>query len=86
MCAASGRQTPAVLVDHKTPPRLKEAKASGDPAQLAEAWRLFWARDNWQSLCMHCHSSVKQRLENSGRLAGCDAGGRPLDPRHHWNR
>lgn len=39
----------ATVVDHKKPHR-------GDPA-------VFWDRSNWQSLCDHCHSSRKQRLE-----------------------
>ncbi|MDT3720337.1 HNH endonuclease [Pseudomonas oryzihabitans] len=86
MCSGPERPVLAQVVDHKQAPRLKEAKASGDPAQLAEAWRLFWSRDNWQSLCTFCHNSTKQRLEKSGRLVGCDVSGVPLDPRHHWNR
>ncbi|MGV6473494.1 HNH endonuclease [Azotobacter vinelandii] len=86
MCSTEARPVPASVVDHKQPPRLAEAKASGDPVRIAEAWRLFWSRDNWQSLCKHCHDSIKQRLEKSGRLAGCGPDGRPLDPRHHWNR
>lgn len=86
MCSAAERPVAAEIVDHKTPPRLKDAKASGDAQRIAEAWRLFWSRDNWWSLCKHCHDSVKQRLEKSGRLLGCGADGRPLDPNHHWNR
>ncbi|MCQ4257463.1 HNH endonuclease signature motif containing protein [Stutzerimonas stutzeri] len=86
MCSTNTRPVLALIVDHVIAPRLKEAKASGDAEQLARAWKLFWSRDNWQSLCKHCHDSVKQRLEKSGRLAGCDSTGRPLDPRHHWHR
>ncbi len=74
------------MVDHIVAPRLHEAKESGDPVRIAEAQRLFWSRKNWQPLCKHCHDSVKQRLEKSGRVAGCDASGRPLDPNHPWNR
>ena len=40
---------PATIVDHKTPHK-------GD-------MRLFWDRKNWQPLCVHCHSSSKQREE-----------------------
>ncbi|MCG2586507.1 HNH endonuclease signature motif containing protein [Massilia sp. TS11] len=42
----------ASVVDHKVAHR-------GD-------MKLFWDRDNWQSLCPSCHSSVKQRMEKSG--------------------
>lgn len=84
--AKQGRSEPAVVVDHIVAPRLHEAKESGDPVRIAEAQRLFWSRKNWQPLCKHCHDSVKQRLEKSGRVAGCDASGRPLDPNHPWNR
>ncbi|MCY1313575.1 hypothetical protein D9M70_641120 [compost metagenome] len=86
MCSKDESPVAAVIVDHRILPRLRDAKASGDPERIAEAWRLFWSRDNWQSLCKLCHDSTKQRLEKSGRLAGCSADGRPLDPRHHWNR
>lgn len=81
-----GERVEASVVDHKEPPRLGAAKASGDPERIAAAWQVFWDRDNWQSLCKHCHDSIKQRLEKSGRIAGCDASGVPLDPRHHWHR
>jgi len=47
---------------------------------------LFWDRDNWQSLCKSCHDGFKQRLEKSGRVAGCDVNGVPVDPHHHWRR
>ncbi|QEY75782.1 HNH endonuclease [Pseudomonas denitrificans (nom. rej.)] len=86
MCSTDHRPVAAVVVDHKVAPKLGEAKASGDRDRIANAWRLFWDRDNWQSLCKFCHDSTKQRLERSGRLAGCSTDGRPLDPRHHWNR
>lgn len=71
-CQQAGINKPANVVDHIQPHR-------GDMT-------LFWDRTNWQSLCTNCHSSYKQRLEKSGREAGCDVSGRPLDPRHHWNR
>ncbi|PKI19397.1 HNH endonuclease [Pseudomonas monteilii] len=71
-CLQSGLSKPANVVDHIQPHR-------GDMT-------LFWDRTNWQSLCTNCHSSYKQRLEKSGRELGCDVSGRPLDPRHHWNR
>ncbi|KSL03910.1 HNH endonuclease [Pseudomonas aeruginosa] len=85
-CQREGKAVGAVVVDHRIPHRLSEAKASGDAERIATAWRLFWDRSNWQPLCKLCHDSVKQRLEKSGRQAGCSADGVPLDPRHHWNR
>lgn len=85
-CQKAGRPVRASVVDHIKPPRLGEAKLSGEAERIAAAWRLFWDRSNWQSLCENCHSSTKQRLEKSGRLIGCDASGMPADPRHHWNR
>lgn len=85
-CQAKGLMVAATVVDHKTAHRLGEAKLSGDPERIAAAWRLFWDRSNWQSLCKPCHDSTKQRMEKSGRVAGCDASGLPADPRHHWNR
>ena len=84
-CQAKGLVVAASIVDHKTPHRLGDAKLSGDPARIAAAWRLFWDRANWQSLCKPCHDSTKQRMEKGGRL-GCSDSGLPLDPRHHWNR
>ena len=89
LCAEHHRQglvVAAAVVDHIVAPKLREARESGDSERLAEAQRMFWSRSNWQPLCKHCHDSVKQRAEKSGRVAGCDASGRPLDPRHPWNR
>lgn len=86
MCSTHERPVPATVVDHIDPPRLGEAKESGDPLRIKAAWKLFWQRANWQSLCKTCHDSAKQRLEKSGRVAGCTPDGRPLDPKHHWNR
>lgn len=81
-----GECVAAQVVDHIKPPRLKEAKDSGDAERITAAQALFWDRTNWQSLCKACHDSVKQRFEKSGRVAGCDALGRPIDAGHHWNR
>lgn len=67
-----GRVVEATVVDHKVPHR-------GD-------LKLFWDRKNWQSLCAPCHDVHKQRLEKSGRVAGCGLDGLPLDPNHHWRR
>lgn len=67
-----GLVVPATVVDHIVP-------HGGD-------MKLFWDRNNWQGLCKECHDSWKQRLEKTGREAGCDVTGLPLDPNHHWNK
>ncbi|WP_166359297.1 HNH endonuclease [Pseudomonas akapageensis] len=86
MCSTDQRPVAAIIVDHKTAPKLKDAKDSGDAARIKAAWKLFWDPNNWQSLCKFCHDSTKQRMEKSGRVIGCTADGLPLDPNHHWNR
>lgn len=40
----------------------------------------------FQTLCPDDHDIVKQQLEVRGYIAGCDLGGRPIDPLHPWNR
>lgn len=67
-----GQVVAATIVDHIVPHR-------GD-------MKLFWDRNNWQSLCKICHDSWKQRLEKSGIDSGCDLTGKPTDINHHWNR
>jgi 5-methylcytosine-specific restriction protein A len=49
-CEREGRVAAATVVDHKTPHR-------GDMA-------LFWDERNWQSLCVHHHSSDAQKKDN----------------------
>lgn len=71
-CQQLGRTTAASVVDHIIPHRNDKA--------------LFWDKNNWQSLCKHCHDSYKQRLEKSGTVQGCDLDGVPIDPNHHWNK
>lgn len=51
-CERKGIIEEATVVDHIRPHR-------GDK-------KLFWDRNNWQSLCGRCHSSVKQREEHRG--------------------
>lgn len=51
-CEREGRVTLATVVDHIEPHH-------GDP-------NLFWDSDNHQSLCAHCHDSVKKKIENKG--------------------
>ena len=65
-----GLTVAAVVVDHKVPHR-------GN-------MKLFCDKNNWQSLCKHCHDSHKQRLERSGVVVGCGLNGMPLDDKHHW--
>ncbi|AJO76485.1 HNH endonuclease [Pseudomonas sp. MRSN 12121] len=48
-CERAGRVAAGVVVDHKVAHR-------GD-------MDLFWDRSNWQTLCKHCHDSVKQAEE-----------------------
>ena len=71
-CEQIGRLTAASVVDHIVPHR-------GD-------MELFWNMDNHQPLCKSCHDSVKRREEATGKRPGCDAGGNPVDPNHHWNK
>ena len=72
MCKASGRLTPATIVDHIIPHK-------GDEA-------LFYDRANLQSLDKQCHDSAKQRAEKRGvQDIGCDSNGWPTSPDHHWN-
>ncbi len=84
MCAP--KPVLGAVVDHKIPHRLGAALASGDANKISAAQKLFWDRGNWQTLCKFCHDSKKQRFEKTGKIAGCDVNGRPLDPNHHWNK
>lgn len=67
-----GALVPSTVVDHKV-------RHEGDH-------KLFWDPKNHQALCKHCHDSHKKRLEISGRVAGCDLAGIPIDPNHHWSK
>jgi len=81
MCKQMGRIEPAAVVDHIVPHRMKEAKT---PEEMKAAQRLFWGRKNWQGLCTPHHNSTKQRMEKTGKMAGCSTDGLPLDPNSHW--
>ena len=70
MCMATGRITPANVVDHIVPHR-------GDQA-------LFWDRSNWQSLCAEHHNRDKRIIEAGGVVPGCDADGIPHHRRDEW--
>jgi 5-methylcytosine-specific restriction enzyme A len=74
-CKKAGRTVRATIVDHIVPHR-------GD-------MKLFWARNNWQSLCTTCGNGDKQRQERSGgkpQYRGCTEDGTPLDPNHAWRK
>lgn len=64
-----GRLVAATVADHITPHK-------GDSVLFAGPL---------QSLCAPCHNGMKQELERTGHLRGCDLHGMPLDPRHPWN-
>lgn len=65
MCAKQGVRTDATVVDH-----IK--RHGGDQV-------LFWAKDNWQSLCKTHHDSTKQ-MQDHGRLVRLiGADGWPVD-------
>lgn len=59
-CKEKGIVEPANTVDHIAPHK-------GDVNK-------FFDRNNLQSLCKSCHSSVKQRIEKTGEF-GCDRNG-----------
>lgn len=71
MCERQGRETAASVVDH-----IKEHKGDDE---------LFWDRTNWQSLCHHCHSRLKQIQERRGYSSAADVEGQPMDASHPWN-
>lgn len=72
MCLEQGQVTPATVCNHINADNKKNPK------------RFFEGPFN--SLCKVHHDSTQQKLEKSGFLAGCDAGGWPLDPEHHWRK
>ena len=72
MCAAQGKRVLATVVDHIKPHRKDAA--------------LFWDKSNWQAICDTHHNSTKQREEKSDKVLGCDKNGKPLDPKHPWNK
>lgn len=62
-CQRAGRVTPAEVVDHIVPHKLKQALDSGIAHLIAAAKRLFWDSSNWQALCKRCHDTTKQAEE-----------------------
>lgn len=72
LCLDVGVTTAARIVDHVTPHR--------------GSARLFWDQRNWQSLCKHCHDSVKQKIERNGFDQTIGPDGFPVDPLHPFNQ
>ena len=68
-CLSNGKQTVAVVADHVVPHR-------GNAVA-------FW-QGRLQSLCLHCHGSLKQR-EETPAIGAIGANGWPTDPRHYAN-
>lgn len=66
-CMLNSRIVAANTVDHTIPHRLKDAMDSGDEARIAKARELFWDSANWGALCAHCHNTVAQSCERTGR-------------------
>lgn len=64
-CLEKGIAVPAEVVDHK-----KEHK--GDKG-------LFYDTKNWQSLCKHCHDSIKQKMEKNAHLPEIGLDGWPVE-------
>jgi 5-methylcytosine-specific restriction protein A len=48
-------------------------------------WTLF-STGELESVCKACHDGPIQAEEAAGAVKGNDVSGRPLDPRHPWNR
>ncbi|NGO51626.1 HNH endonuclease [Allomesorhizobium camelthorni] len=70
---AGNRHHPrAAVVNHKVRHR-------GDPA-------LFFDLENTESVCKTDHDTLIQREEARGYTIGSDVNGRPVDPKHPWNR
>lgn len=67
-----GKKLKANVVDHIIPHK-------GDT-------KLFWKRDNLQSMNKQCHDIFKQSQEKGGRGfdQGCDEQGNPLNQLDHW--
>jgi len=70
MCLAAGRIVPSQVIDHIEPHHGNH--------------KLFFNRENLQSLCKSCHDSRKALIENKGHSAACDVNGFPLDEGHPW--
>lgn len=67
-----GKYVPGDVVDHIKPHK-------GDS-------RMFWDKDNLQTLTKRCHDKYKQSEERGGHgfNVGCDINGDPLDKSDPW--
>jgi 5-methylcytosine-specific restriction protein A len=78
-CEAPGCGTPSKRVDHKL--AISRGGGALDP-------------ENFQALCEKCHNAKTARVDggfgnpktDGVAFRGAGADGRPLDPRHHWNK
>ena len=71
MCLERKVTTPATVADHVIPHK-------------GDAWLFQYGE--LQSLCAHCHSHRKKRLETHGYLLDIGTDGWPLDPNHPANK
>ncbi|KIA78859.1 hypothetical protein QR66_19165, partial [Chromobacterium piscinae] len=60
-CKRLGLLTPATVVDHIRPHKLKVALESGDPNRIAQAQALFWDSRNWMPMAKRCHDRKTAR-------------------------
>lgn len=72
LCLQQDKVEAATVVNHKIPHK-------GDQ-------KLFWDKNNWESVCKTHHDSTIQKQEKRDVVVGCDDKGIPLDPNHHWNK
>lgn len=72
ICLIFGRDTIATELDHKRP--------------FGRSWALFSDPNNWQGLCVLCHSGIKRVQENRGYSKACDLDGVPIDAGHPWSK
>jgi 5-methylcytosine-specific restriction protein A len=49
------------VTDHIIPHKLDDALKSGNAELIANAWRLFWDRNNWQAMAKVCHDKKTAR-------------------------
>jgi 5-methylcytosine-specific restriction endonuclease McrA len=67
-CLDLGVTEPANIADHIIPHRGSHER--------------FYDALNLQSLCKHCHDSVKSREEHYGESIGCDVNGLPRNKKY----
>jgi AAA domain/HNH endonuclease len=72
MCQHNGHVTAAKVVDHIVP-----HQGNRDP--------LFWDENNFQSLCLNCHNSIKKQIDIKGWARAYGVDGLPING-HQPNR